>query len=268
MFSKHLLLKTFIKTLQHWNVMNKINDFIYGKEFSLLYDKVMNRQRYKFFKTFLKEKIRKYNINKGVALDLGCGTGEISKILLDMAFKKVVGVDKSKYMLEVAKKKLVKYGDRFIPVIANMENFRRSSKYDLIVSFYDSLNYLIDRNAMKNLFLNVELSLKIGAYFIFDIDTREHVKVAKNFQPVSLNKGNYVVTFKYGGRGDIWRITIEIKEGNRIIRETHYERGYDIEDIMPFIKGTKLKIIDIDTEIKTFNGLPYVSRRYFVLQKL
>ena len=60
-----------------------------------------------------------------IILDLPCGTGRIAEALLNNGYQ-IAGVDISAAMLEVAKRRLVRFGDRFSTVVADVRELARS----------------------------------------------------------------------------------------------------------------------------------------------
>src|SRR5436309_393553 len=64
-------------------------------------------------------------------LDLPCGTGRLASVLLDSGFR-VEGVDISAAMLEVARRKLSSFGDRFTTHVGDVRDLAKSDpkRYD------------------------------------------------------------------------------------------------------------------------------------------
>ena len=83
--------------------------------------------------------LEKHNMRKAfrvvsrdqTVLDLPCGTGRFSEVLLEEGFK-VVGIDISQTMLEVAKRKLERFGSRFETRVADVPELARKEiqRYD------------------------------------------------------------------------------------------------------------------------------------------
>jgi len=84
--------------------------------------------------------LEKHNMRKAfravprdqTVLDLPCGTGRFSEVLLEEGFK-VIGIDISQAMLEVAKRKLERFGPRFETRVADVRELARmeSQRYDV-----------------------------------------------------------------------------------------------------------------------------------------
>lgn len=239
----------------------------YGLEFSKVYDKLMTSSKYEKWNDLIKEQINKYNI-KGNAIDLACGTGAISKMLLDLGFN-VVGVDKSKYMINIAKEKLKKYNDKISFIIDDLRTFNTSKKFNFGVSFYDSLNYLLSIDDLTKVFENIYNHLYPGAYFLFDMNTKEHVSVVSRTPERSFEDEGKNITLNFSGQDNIWGLDILIKNGNNVeLKEKHLERGYSSEEIKQIAKLTGFECVDIINENKIYwDKKEYLSRQYYVLRK-
>jgi 2-polyprenyl-3-methyl-5-hydroxy-6-metoxy-1,4-benzoquinol methylase len=76
--------------------------------------------------------LEKYNVRCAFAgiptsaevLDVPCGTGRLAETLLEQGYR-VCGVDISGAMLEVAKRKLARFGDRFSTLVADVHELAR-----------------------------------------------------------------------------------------------------------------------------------------------
>lgn len=67
-----------------------------------------------------------------VVMDLPCGTGRFAEVLLEMGFK-VVGIDISAAMLEVARRKVQRFGEQFQTRVEDVRELagRESKQYDV-----------------------------------------------------------------------------------------------------------------------------------------
>jgi len=75
--------------------------------------------------------IRKYDIEKGDVLDVGCGWGEVSKFLVNIGFKHVDAVDFPE-MINVAKK--MNPHPQITYIASAAQSYLVDKKYDLIIS--------------------------------------------------------------------------------------------------------------------------------------
>jgi ubiquinone/menaquinone biosynthesis C-methylase UbiE len=228
------------------------------------YDLVMNQKRYKKWQKLVGLYLKKYQIKKEAALDIACGTGRISKILKDLGFKKVVGVDISGEMLKVARKKYPSI--KFIQ--SDMRNYKLRDKFDLIVCFYDSLNYLTAKKDIQMTFKNIAHHLKDEGIFIFDMNTFAGIKIKQSQPDQSVMVGLNKIIFKSSGRGNLWKLDIKIiKADGKVLAERHVERGYSLPEINSLLLKAHFKPLDIQKEICYFLNRKQTSRLYIIARK-
>ena len=80
-----------------------------------------------------------------VVLDLPCGTGRLSGTLLESGFR-VVGVDISAAMLDVARRRLASFGDRFDTEVGDVHELaqRAAGKYDVALCARVLMHFALD----------------------------------------------------------------------------------------------------------------------------
>lgn len=235
------------------------------------YDKLMGENKYPGWKKLIAEVVEKYKIPKTLCLDVACGTGNISKLLIEQGFK-VVGIDISSEMISIARQKF----PAEIFVCADSRNFSLGSdlgEVSLAVSFYDSLNYLLFDEDMLQTFKSVNSNLKPGGIFLFDMNPMTHIKIAQKFRPRVFEDNSVYSVFRFDGENRFWNLNIDffIKEDNsnyRLVREHHTERGYDKKDIVPLLKQANFKVLEVREEYKVYeDGKKHLSRLYFIAKK-
>lgn len=260
------MLVDFLSFINH-RIMKTIKNKQYGW-FAHAYDSLMSRNKYDRWAQLIKDVVEKYDIKKGPALDVACGTGQISSSLAALGFQ-VTGIDLSAKMIGVAKRK--KLPIKF--VVADMRNLSLpKQEFVLATSFYDSLNYLLSDDDMLKTFKSVYRHLSPGGMFLFDMNTRQHVLAAQKYKPrVSEGKDFYSI-FRFGGEDRVWTIDIDVfikqKSVYKLFREHHRERGYDKADISPLLEkaGFSLILTKIDYAIYEDNK-KRPSRLYFLAKK-
>jgi len=133
------------------------------KEFSQIYDLLMNDIDYNKWTAFIKEKIGKQN----KILEAACGTGNITSILSENY--KVTAFDLSEDMLMKAYEKLDRNtGVRLLN--QNMTDFKIDDKFDACICCCDGVNYL-NEDEVAMFFKRVWEHLKESGMFLFDIST-------------------------------------------------------------------------------------------------
>jgi ubiquinone/menaquinone biosynthesis C-methylase UbiE len=113
----------------------------------------------------INEWIQKYNPKATSVLEIACGTGAILK-LMEKHYE-VSGLDLSKEMLSIARKKISK-GNFYHK---DMTSFSLNKKFDIILCVYDSINHLLKFNDWTKVFKNSSKHLNANGLFIFDINT-------------------------------------------------------------------------------------------------
>ena len=138
----------------------------FEKEYSNIYDFLYTQKNY--IKEFLLiKKIIKDNLSKPSSLiDLGCGTGKYSNLLTKLKLN-VVGVDRSKEMLKIAKKKFYK-NKKLTFVNSNINKINLKKKFDIISALFHILSYQTSTTNINSFFKNAHSHLKQNGILIFD----------------------------------------------------------------------------------------------------
>ncbi|WP_326910322.1 class I SAM-dependent DNA methyltransferase [Sedimentibacter sp. MB31-C6] len=144
------------------------------KEFSQIYDLLMNDIDYEKWTSFI---IDKLGINNNKVLEAACGTGSITSLMAEHNFK-VTAFDLSQDMLMRAYEKLGR-----IPNVKllnqNMTNFKIDDKFKGAICCCDGINYITSEELL--LFFNrINEHLDIGSKFIFDMSTEYKYKTMFN----------------------------------------------------------------------------------------
>ncbi|MFK4786129.1 class I SAM-dependent DNA methyltransferase [Fusobacterium sp. MFO224] len=137
------------------------------KNFSKVYDKFMEACDYDKWTELLEQIIKKNRKEPKKLLDLGCGTGEVLKRLSTKYI--CSGLDLSEHMLDRANNKLknVKL------YLGDMREFNTFEKYDVIFSFFDTINHLTSLEDLLDTLNSVKNSLEMGGIYIFDVVDRK-----------------------------------------------------------------------------------------------
>ncbi|UOQ47373.1 class I SAM-dependent methyltransferase [Gracilibacillus caseinilyticus] len=136
---------------------------VYSK-LAYIYDMLMDDELYDNWQAFVEQFIK-----GGQLLDLGCGTGRMSKRFANAHFS-VTGVDLSEDMLAYAQSSSsgIQYIQQDIRELNGLHGF------DAVVSLCDVINYITSTNDLETVFRNVRHCLVDGGYFIFDIHSLKH----------------------------------------------------------------------------------------------
>jgi SAM-dependent methyltransferase len=112
-------------------------------------------------------------------LDLCCGPGRHA-IPLARRGLRVTGVDRTPFLLDLARERARAAGVDVELVRSDMREFRRPAAYDLALSLFTSFGYFEAREDDLRVLRNVRASLRPGGTFLMDTVGKECL--ARNFQ--------------------------------------------------------------------------------------
>ncbi len=103
-------------------------------------------------------------------LDLACGEGAFAIALSELGYT-LTGYDRSERMLEWARKKANSAGVDVGFKQGDMREIPFRDQFDLVTSWYDSVNYMLTEEDLWKTFSGVHSALHDGGAFIFDMNT-------------------------------------------------------------------------------------------------
>lgn len=160
-------------------------------EFASVYDSLMEEIPYRDWADDITKTLEESGLKGALVLDLGCGTGKLTRLLRDAGFD-MIGVDGSVEMLDEAKKmeprKLSeKEGKEGNPELSSSDTGKEEktilylnqelTEFELygtvgaIVSTCDTINYLTEKEKLSVLFKLAENYLDYNGLFLFDVKT-------------------------------------------------------------------------------------------------
>jgi ubiquinone/menaquinone biosynthesis C-methylase UbiE len=129
------------------------------------YDKIYHWKDYKKEAKIIKGLIQTYKkTSRNLLLDVGCGTGEHIRHIKVEAFR-CVGLDASKYMIAVERKKKIK-GVKFLT--ADMTNFSLGMQFDVITCLFSSIGYLKSLEQIEKAVSNFARHLKAEGILLIE----------------------------------------------------------------------------------------------------
>ena len=120
----------------------------------------------------LKSFIKGFSMPNSNAVDLGSGTGRLTK-LISLLGMKVIGIDLDESMIEVAKKD---YPELEFKVVDMVEYLKESHYFELMTCFGNTLVHL-DKHQLNAFFKGVKNSLSPRGYLIIQI--LNYIKILK-----------------------------------------------------------------------------------------
>ncbi len=244
--------------------------------FAQVYDLFMDNIPYEDWSNYLIKLLRLYGVDDGLVLDMGCGTGNITKLLAKKGYD-MIGIDNSMEMLSIAmlkeeaeQKELeqknsnnqdeesidsdTKQGS-ILYLLQDMREFELYGTVAAVVSICDSINYITSEEDLVEVFRLVNNYLDPGGLFIFDLNTiykYEHIlaenTIAENREDCSFIWDNYYYKDEMINEYDL---TIYVKDDMdqeqdncfRRFDETHYQRAYSLETIKRLLNEAGMEYV-------------------------
>ena len=228
--------------------------------FASVYDTFMDNVPYGEWGTYIHSLLCRYGVKDGLVLDLGCGTGTMTEILAGYGYD-MIGVDNSGDMLELAMEKRLASGHDILYLLQDMREFELYGTVRAVVSVCDSVNYITEPEELAEVFRLVNNYLDPGGLFLFDFNTEYKYREVMGDCTIAEDRGDcsFIWDNCYYEEEKIneYDLTLFIREGSddngalyRKYRETHFQRGYTLEEIRELLSSAGLVFqaaYDMDT---------------------
>lgn len=223
--------------------------------FASVYDRFMEDVPYEKWRDLIVDELKREKITDGLLLDLGCGTGTLTKLLAAAGFD-MIGVDGSQEMLMEAREKAG--NSDILYLCQDIRAFELYGTVRAIVSTCDTMNYLLTPEDFIQTVRLVNNYLDPGGLFIFDLNTlykfRERMGDAtfaesdedagfiwENFFDEESGRNEYDLTLFLGREDGLFERYVEV----------HEEQGYTPQEIKSFLAAGGMEFVrmfDADTE--------------------
>lgn len=214
--------------------------------FAQVYDLFMDNVPYEAWGEYLDKLFKEYKIEDGLVLDLGCGTGKLTRFLAEKGYD-MIGVDYSFEMLDIAREQS---NDSILYLQQDMREFELFGTVRAIYSACDCLNYLLEEEEVREVFALVNNYLDPGGLFVFDINTPYKYKelLAENTFAETREEGSFIWENFYDKEEQIneYDLTLYIKEADgrfQRFEETHFQKCYDLSTIQRLLEEAGLEFV-------------------------
>lgn len=214
--------------------------------FAEVYDLFMDNIPYEEWADYIVGILQEHGIKDGLVLDLGCGTGKLTRLLQDRGYD-MIGVDVSGEMLGFAMEK--NPDGRILYLQQDMRSFELYGTVGAVVSICDSVNYLTEYEDLVKTFTLVNNYLDPGGVFIFDMNTPYKYRellgertIAENREEGSFIWENYFDEETQINEYDLTLFVMEPDGRYRKYEETHFQRAYDMEMVKQAVREAGLEL--------------------------
>ena len=203
------------------------------ESFARVYDTFMDDVPYEKWARFLTGYLKKNRIEEGLVLDLGCGTGKMTRLLAEAGYD-MIGVDISGDMLQMAREREVRSGQGILYLQQDMREFELYGTVRAVVSCCDCLNYILSEEELLRVFSLVNNYLDPGGLFLFDMNTPYKYRslLGSRTFAESREDGAFIWENTWYEEEQIneYDMTLFIREGEdgayRRFYEEHFQRAY------------------------------------------
>lgn len=105
-------------------------------------------------------------------LEVGCGTGYVADRLYENGYHNIDAFDLSDEMIKCAKER----NDAINFYTDNATTFEVATKYDLVICFMDTFNYIIEDKDIKQTFKNFKKAIKDNGVILMDIHQNDNLE--------------------------------------------------------------------------------------------
>lgn len=212
--------------------------------FSTVYDAAIDPATN--FLSFLKKVLKKEKNAK--ILDLGCGTGKYSILLAEEGYS-VQGVDFSKEMLAVAKKKAREKKQKINFGQGDITCLKLKEKFDSAVSC-DCINHFLDEKELLDVFCSTFNLLEADGAFIFQMYSKKYFYEVACEEPYGGRSGKNFFLWENYFFGDFFEIVISIftPTKNKCFKRTEksvLQRAYPKSTIVKKLKQAGFESVQV-----------------------
>lgn len=222
------------------------------ESFARVYDLFMDNIPYEEWCEYLAGLLEDQGIREGLVLELGCGTGNMTRLLAEKGYD-MIGVDNSVDMLEIAMEKKEEEEQDILYLLQDMREFELYGTVRAAVSVCDSMNYIIEEEDLLEVFRLVNNYLDPGGIFIFDLNTEYKYEkilgdttIAEDREDASFIWDNYYDPEEKINEYDLALFIPEKKDGEILYRkyeETHYQKAYSLERVKELLLEAGMEYI-------------------------
>ncbi|MBQ3062004.1 MAG: class I SAM-dependent methyltransferase [Lachnospiraceae bacterium] len=218
---------------------------------------------------YIAKLLKSNGIKEGLVLDLGCGTGKLTRRLKAKGYD-MIGIDNSEDMLSIAREKS---DDGILYLMQDMREFELYGTVNAVISICDCINYITEKEDLLQVFKLVNNYLEKNGVFIFDLNTEYKYSQIIGDSVIADNRENesfiWENTYYEEEKINEYEVTLFIKKDSGLYEkhvETHYQRAYSLKEIKGLLQKAGMEFI---TSYDAFTNEPVRnnSERIYIIAK-
>ena len=193
--------------------------------FAQVYDLFMDNVPYEEWSRYLISLLKEYQVTDGTVVELGCGTGKMTRLLADAGYDIL-------YLLQ------------------DMRELELFGNIRAIVSVCDSMNYIMEPEDLKKVFGLVKEYLAEDGVFIFDLNTVHKYRdlmgectISENREESSFIWENYFYEDEMVNEYDLTLFIREESDLYRKYEELHYQKAYELEQVKELLLQAGMEFV-------------------------
>ncbi len=250
----------------------------YG-DVAAVYDTLMDGVPHSAWLSRIEKAVRERGKTLRSALDVACGTGIATLLLARRGYTPVVGVDLSPDMIRIARTKaMAALNPRERTVHFEVQNaatldFGEDKTFDLVISLFDSLNYILNPDDLQSAFRHIFARTSAGGIFAFDMNSLYALSHDLFTQTNLADPVRHIWTAHWDREARLCRVemdfTIKDEETGdlRHFTETHLQRAYTVPEITAWLTDAGFTNIECFGNYGTRAPGPKSDRLLFVCDK-
>ena len=217
----------------------------YG-EVAAIYDGLMENVPHSAWLSRIEREAQKRGKTPKSALDVACGTGIVTELLWQRGYRPLYAFDISPAMVTIARTKAATWTEAtaetprfFVQDAAELD--LDGLTFDLLVSLFDSINYILDPERLQEAFRRLYAYTAPGGMLAFDMNSRYALAEGLFTQSSWLGPVWHDWRSSYDEATEICRIEMDFwvddpQTGkSRHFSEKHIQRAYDHSDILKWL---------------------------------
>jgi predicted TPR repeat methyltransferase len=241
------------------------------ESFAGVYDMYMDNVPYDRWMEQIISILGRFGITDGLVADLGCGTGKMTRALAAAGFD-MIGIDNSYEMLGVAAEQTT---ENILYLCQDMRSFELYGTVAAVVSVCDSMNYILDKTDLKQVFSLVNNYLDPEGVFVFDMNTRYKYEqiLGENTFAENRPEGSFIWENTYDASTGInaYELTLYIRQEDseelyERFEEEHFQRAYGLSEIRECLRDAGMVFLNA-LDADTMGELTDTTERMYIIAR-
>lgn len=201
------------------------------------YDELMKAVPYRMWTGYYLLLLSQQELAPQRILDVCCGTGTMCEMLTQEGVA-MAGVDLSPGMIAEARRKARRKKLEIRYEVGDAADFDMGQTYDGALSFFDSLNNILDPDHLQRAFRNVYRHLEPGGSWIFDMNMayafEQQMFDQENLRPGAKLQYRWVGDYDPGTR--IITVHMDFWHRGEEFHEVHTQRAYAKDEVFDMLE--------------------------------